>query len=298
MTADETDWLRGEGKRPRLVWSFATEGPLVAMHFARESGEVIAGDGVGGLYRLDRQGKLQGMTHAPGPIRELAWSDTGAGGLALVGDGRLCWLDGHLAFQGTIEQADPILGVALDPYGHYAVASLSSCANIVYDANRKLVRRFSSMQPLSKIEFLIQQPALLAITEYGMLCCHDFGGQPLWQQQLFANVGDFSFTGDGQSILLACYAHGIQCHNARGAQIGSYQLGGTVSKVSSSFVKGRIAAATVERSLHYLDAAGTIIWQTLVPDEVWALACDPFGHAVVCGFRSGRIVRIEWLKAE
>src|SRR5262245_6487984 len=104
MKASAADWVeRGEGKGPRQLWSFATEAPLVDMQFARETGEVLAADAVGGLYLIDRDGKLAGVTHGPSPIRAIAWSDTGSGGVALVGDNKLYWFDRRLAFHGWLE---------------------------------------------------------------------------------------------------------------------------------------------------------------------------------------------------
>lgn len=297
MTAEDADWLkRGEGRRPQPVWSFATEAPLAALQLARETGEVLAADEVGGLYHFDRRGKLINVTHGPSPVRALAWSDTGNGGLALIGEQKLYWFDRQLTSQGSIELDEPILAVACEAHGRYSAISLGSNANVIYDSNRKGVRRFMSTQPLAWLEFLIHTPALVAVAEYGLLCCHDFSGETVWQQQLFANVGDMALAGDGQTILLACFMHGIQCHNARGAQVGSYQVGGTVCKVSTSFDASRIAAATQERHFYYIDSDGDVIWQATLPDEVCRLVCDPLGNGVICGFQSGRILRIDWTR--
>jgi hypothetical protein len=295
MTADDPDWLRrGTGQSPRPVWSFNTAAPLAALEFARETGEVLAADTAGGLYHLDRHGQLLGQARGPAAIRALAWGETGSGGLALVGEEKLYWFDRGLVFQGWTELSVPILGVALDAHGNYAAVGLASGANLLYDAYRKLVRRFNSPQPLGNIRFLLYEPALVAATEYGLLCCHDFTGELQWQEQVFAGIGDLAITGDGQSILLACFSHGIQVHDGHGAQEGSYQLGGTVSKVATSFTAGHIAAATQERQFYFLDAHGQVLWQAPVPDEVVRVACEPQGPGVICGLRSGRIQKLDW----
>lgn len=293
--AGEGDWLsRGEGRRPQAAWSFATEAPLVALEFARETGETLAADEAGGLYRLDRKGKLVNVTHGPSPVRGLAWSDTGGGGVALIGNEKLYWFDRQLTFQGWIDQSEAVLSIALEPHGMYVAANLDSCTTALYDVNRKLVRRFRSVQPVKQMAFLLRSPALVQVTEYGLLCCQDFMGESLWQEQLFAHVGDLSITGDDQTMLLACYTHGIQSHDSRGARTGSYQMEGTVSKVSTSFDATRIAAATTERYFYYTNAEGRILWRTILPEEVCRLHCDPLGTAVICGMQSGRIVRLEW----
>jgi outer membrane protein assembly factor BamB len=299
MAAAGGEWIsQGSGRPPRLTWSFVTEAPLVALRYATESGATLAADEVGGLYHLDRNGKLVGLTRGPAPIRSLGWSDAGQGGVALVGEEKVYWFDQQLTFQGWIEHPEPVLSAALDAHGQYTAVSLSSCTTIIYDANRKVVRRFGTMQPQSSLTFLVQQPALLSVTEYGLLCCHQFDGEPLWQQQLYSNVGDMAVTGDGQTIYLACYSHGIQCHNGRGAQVGSYQVGGTVCRVAAGFVTGRLAAATVERHFYYIDSDGTVIWQATLPDDIRRLQCDPWGFGIVCGLQSGRIVRLDWNRTE
>lgn len=299
MAAAGAEWIKqGEGLTPQLSWSFLAEAPLVGLQYAWETGATLAADEVGGLYHLDRKGKLVGLTRGPSPIRALGWSHAGQGGIALVGEEKLHWFDHNLNFQGWVEHPEPILGAAIDAHGNYAAISTSSCTTLIYDSNRKVVRKFGTMQPQSSLRFLIHQPALLSVTEYGLLCCHQFDGEPLWQQQLYANVGDMAVTGDGQTILLACFSHGIQCHNGRGSQVGSYQVGGTVCRIATGFVSSKIAAATVERHFYYIDREGEVFWQATLPDDVCGLQCDPYGSGIICGLQSGRILRLDWSRTE
>ena len=292
---DGSDWLeQGEGKLPRLSWSLSTEAPLVALRLARETGEVLAADAIGSLYHIDRAGRIANITRGPSPIRAIAWSDTGSGGIALVGDEKLYWFNRRLLFQGWLEHSEPVLGLALEAHGNYAAVSFASGAVIIYDSNRKKVRRFSSLRPLVSMEFLVHRPALIGVAEYGLLCEHAFSGEEEWQEQLWSNVGDLSVTGDGKTIFMACYSHGIMCHDDQGRQVGSYQVGGTVSRVATSFIPGRIAAATMERHFYYIDADGQVEFQATLPDDVCRVFCDPSGKGVIVGLTSGRIMRLDW----
>lgn len=299
MNGDGDDWLsEGSGRSPRLTWSFSAEAPLVAIQHARETGETLAADAVGSLYMLDRQGKLVGVTRGPSPIRGISLSDTGNGGVALVGDNKLYWFDRQVHFLGHLEFDDGVQTVAVEAHGHYTAVGLNNCMTAIYDSNRKLVRRFGTLQPMIRLEFLVSEPAIVGVAEYGLLCCHTFGGQMVWQEKLWANVGDMAVTGDGQTIFLACYAHGVQCHNENGRQVGSYQVGGTPCRVATSYIPGRIAAATVERHFYYLNPEGQVIWQVELPDDICRILCEPFGKGVICGFQSGRIVRLDWAGRE
>ncbi len=211
-----------------------------------------------------------------------------------MGDEKLYWFNRKLLFQGWLEHAEPVLGVALEAHGNYAAVSLSSATTVIYDSNRKKVRRFHSLRPLVALEFLVHRPALVGVAEYGLLCEHAFTGQEEWQQQLWSNVGDLSVTGDGRTILLACYSHGIQCHDSQGRQVGSYQVAGTVSRVSTSFLPRRIVAATMERHFYYMDVDGQPEFTATLPDDVCRVFCDPCGTGVVLGLSSGRIMRLDW----
>lgn len=295
MTSGGPDWLReGTGSRPQLVWSVAVEAPLVALQLARETGDILAADAVGGLYLIDRQGKLANVTRGPSPVRAIGWSETGTGGISLVGDEKLYYFDRQLTFLGCLKHSEPILAIALESHGHYAAASLSSGNTVIYDSSHRFVRKFGTLQPLAALEFLVDRPGLVGVSEFGLLCCHDFTGEQEWQTKLWANVSEMCVAGDGQTIFLASFSHGIQRYDASGKQLESYRPGGTVCRISSSFVPSRIAAATMERQFLYLDREGQVLWQTALPDDVCRVLCEPFGKGVICGMQSGRIVRLDW----
>jgi hypothetical protein len=293
MTADGTGWVRSwQGQRPELAWSFTTEAPLVALDFARETGEVLAADEAGGLYRLDRSGRLAAVTHGPSPIRGIGWSDTGSGGVVLVGENRLFWYDRQLTFLGHLEAPAPVTALALESHARYAAVSLDDCQNVIYDAWQRPVRRFMSLQALIALAFLSRQPGIVGVAEYDLLCAFSFEGEQQWQEKLWAGVGEMALSGNDESILLACFGHGIQCHDSSGQQVGSYQLGGTVSRVATGYLSRKIAAATFERHFYYLANDGGIEWVAELPERPVRLACEPLESAVVCGLESGRIVRL------
>jgi hypothetical protein len=76
--------------------------------------------------------------------------------------------------------------------------------------------------------------------------------------------------------------------------VGSYQVGGTVARVSTSFLPGHIAAATLERHFYYIESDGQVDFQATLPDDVCRVFCEPSGKGVVVGLTSGRIMRLDW----
>ena len=288
-------WVeQGKGRSPRISWTTTTDAPLVAMRLARETGELLAADETGALYRIDPLGRIVSVTRAKSPIRRLVWSDTGNGGAMLVGDRTLYWFNEQLQFTGSMELVFRGVGLAIEAHGNYTSVSLGDTTNLIFDSNRKLLRYFSTSQPLSRLEFLLSQPALIGIAEYGLLCCVDFNGQPQWQEKLFGGVGDLAIQGVDEAILLASYALGIQCHDLEGQQDGSYQVGGTARQVAASLHASRIAVATQEGAILWMNTSGQVLWSGQSPEELLSLACEAQGRGLICGFRSGRISRIDW----
>lgn len=295
MIPEATQWIaNGSGVPPDIGWTFATEAPLVGLQLARETGDVLLADEAGSLYLLNRLGKISGLSRGPSPIRAIAWGDTGSGGVALVGEKSLYWFDRDLKFDKKILLSERANNVALDAHGHYAVVSLDNGTNLIFDSPRKPIHSFDTHEPLVHLGFLVREPGIIGVSEFGMLYKFNFKGEEIWRDNLWSNVGGLSISGNGKSILLACFAHGIQRYNGEGGNAGSYQLGETVSRLASSFGPYRMLAATVEKQIYWLDFKGRMLWAAPTPEEVIAAACDPLGTGAVCGFKSGHVLRLNW----
>ena len=290
-----SDWLSaGRGIEPQLRWSFATDSPMVAMALARETGEVLAGDTSGGLYLLDRRGRVATLTRGFHPLTALAWSDSGNGGAAAIGDSKLCRLTNRLEVAWSIDLPDVILCLAVDPFGQYVAAGLANGSNYVFDPQKKRVSTFETIRPLRFMRFLATEPTIVGAAEYGHLCCHQLTGEQIWSEKLWSNAGDMAVAGDGETILLAGFNHGIQLFDGQGTNRGSFVVEGTPNRVSMSFLPNRLVASTLEHHLYWLDSDGEMVWATVLPEEVCQVHCDPLGNWFVCGFVSGRITRLDW----
>lgn len=294
MTAGTPDWLKtGRGAQPAQRWSFAADARLTDLRLARESGDVLAADESGGLYLLDRRGRVVSLTRTSHTLRLLAFSDTGQAGAAVVDESEIVWIDARLQFRWKRPLPDDAVGLAMDAHGTHVVVTLANGQNIIYDADKKKVATFESLRPLRFVQFLTTEPGILAAADYGFFARYTLLGQPTWSERLFSTVADLSATGDGGSIVLAGLACGLQVFDEDGAAQGSFVLDGTAHLASTTFLKKRIAAATMERQVLCLDAEGSLKWLVHAPDDVVRLQIAPLGDWVVCGFAGGRIVRLD-----
>lgn len=293
--SSDAQWIRsGRGIGPSVKWTFGTEGPLSGVQLARESGEVLASDETGGLYRLDRKGQYAAVTRTREPIRQVALSDDGEVAAAIVGENSLHCFNRQLKTEWQIELPSQCLAIAMNPYGQYIAVSLTEAGNVIYDVKKRRVARFDSIRPLTHLRFVTTEPTLMAAADHGLLCCVSLGGERLWEEKVWSNVGSMAITGDGELIYLATYAHGIQVFDGDGDSVGSYVVEGAVKQIAASYEPHRVVASTLERHLYLLDPDGEMLWAARTPQDVAQLACDPLGEFVVCGFADGHVVGLDW----
>lgn len=288
-------WITaGQGTPPRVLWSVSSDAPLVSCSLQRESEQLIIADTSGGLYSITKGGRIDSVVRGPTPIRALAMSDVGQGGACLVGDNLAYFFTPRLEFRNAIELPDSPLALAVEAHGRFAAVSLANGSTVILDGPRKPIVQFETVRPLIELEFLVGKPALVGIADYGLICCHDFRGEQIWQEKLWANAGDFCTSGDGKIILLASFSHGLQRYDRSGNNVGSYQLEGTVNRVSCSFDGLAMTASTVEGYLYWISSEGDLIWGGQAPEPIAKIICDPLGTGIYCGFESGKILRLTW----
>lgn len=295
MSVSEPKWLRdGQGRPPTLRWVFATEAPLVAMDLGRESGEVLAADETGGLYRISRRGELLTVSRGLRGVRAVAWSDTNAAGAVIAGDRKVFRLNGALEAEWSVGLPEAALGVAVTPFGRQTAISLANGGNLVLGEQSEQLSIFETIRPLKWIQFLATQPTLIGAAEYGQVCAHRVNGEKLWSEKCFTSLGEMCAAADGETILLAGLNQGLLSLDGDGETGDSFLVEGTVTRVSCSCDAEYIAAATLERQLYWLDSDGQLLWATEVDEEIVRVICDPLGEWLLVGFKSGHLLRLDW----
>ena len=296
MSMSEPLWLRdGQGTPPTLRWVFALEAPLVAMDLGRESGEILAADESGGLYRIGRRGELLKSSNGLRGVRVVAWSDTNAVGAVIAGDRKVIRLNGNLEAEWSVGLPEAALGIALAPFGRQMAISLANGGNLVLGEQSEQLSIFETARPLKWIQFLANKPVLVGAAEYGQVCAHRINGERLWSEKCFASLGEMCAAADGETVLVAGFNQGIQSFDGDDGSTGdSYLIEGTVGRVSCSFNAKRIAAATLERQLYWLKSDGRLLWSTVLDEEIVRVICDPLGEWLLVGLRSGHILRLDW----
>jgi hypothetical protein len=298
MNGGLADWLvtTGRGERPTLRWSFSVDAELVDVRMSRETGEVIAADESGGLYLLDRRGQVKALTRTKHKIQGLAWSDTGSAGVAILDDRYVGWFDHNLQFQWIRDLPDQILSIGVDSYGTHVAVGQADAINLIYSHANTRASRFETVRPIRFIQFLTNSPEVIVASEYGFAGRYSLQGIPAWTTKLWSTVGELAATGDGKSIFLAGFAQGIQAFDGQNGETrGTFIADGTVGLVTCGFVKRKIVASTLERTIFGVDDAGNPLWNVTAPDDIKRIILSPLADYMICGFSSGRIMRFDMM---
>lgn len=295
MSKAHPEWLKsGTGLPPRVAWSFGTDAELTCMEMARESGEIFAVDASGGVYRINRLGKVQSVSRGLHNVDFVRWCDTGDAGLVVADKRLFSIVDRELHVLWTSKAPWPILAGSIDSFGQNVAVSLEDSNTVLFGVDKNKTGQFTTTKPLNFLHFVSGKPGLIGAAEYGHLCRHKLDGDELWSEKTWSTVGDMSISGDGKKIFVAQFAHGIQSFDARGDTLSNYVVEGTPSRLSVSFFGERLVVCTVERHLYWLDSDGALLWAAETPDEIVSLKCDPLGEWLIVGFKGGRIVRLDW----
>ena len=287
-------WLRGEGRRPTWHWAFRPDGLVAASAHAKETGETYVLDDAGHLYRVSRGGQLAGVNRPPDDIQHIAWADDGSLGAAIVGERGLMTITQELKVRWTVELPDDILAIAVDPHGHYVIASLADGGNLIYSLRRRKVAAFSTIRPIAHWQFLCHEPLLIGAAEHGLLCCHTLGGERIWEEKILSTCGSMASAGDGRRTLMASFTHGVQVFDEIGETVGAYMVEGASSRCRCSYTAERMLALTLERQAFWMDEDGDILWTTTLPEDPLDGQVDPLGDWAMISMPGEGVCKFGW----
>lgn len=295
MAESYADWASdGVGTAPEVHWTFCAESRLRQVSLAWEADEVWAADDAGGLYAFDADGRLRQLTRGFPNISGLSCAATGNCAAIAFDEKKVAIVDRSLSVNWSMSLYDKIVGIACDPFGRHIAVALANRDLRVYTTNRRRLAEIEVVRPLRFLQFSTTDPTLIGAAEDGHLAAFQMTGKLLWEQRLFATCGDMAASGDLSTVLLAGFAHGIQRFQGTGANRGAFIVEGTPGKIAVSYDGSRIAAATLEKQIYWMDRSGNLRWGSETPEEVVSLHVGATGSSVIVGFAGGGITRLNW----
>jgi len=295
MGTPELQWLSdGPGRPPRLRWSFVLDAPLQSLAHSGEAGSLLAADQSGGLYLFDRSGQVRTMMRGFQQIHNLAWSRRGSAGIAILGENRVVALTPALKIEWSVDLSEAATSAAVSPFGEHYVVSLANGMNHILRSDRKQLAKFETERPVHFSQFLETETDLIVCAQYGFIARYNFQGAPAWRNKTFSNVGQLATTANGSLLALAMFSHGVQKFDRYGETSGRFELEGTPHLIGANAAGNRLAIATLENHIYWIDEKGALLWATSAPETIRALVVASVGENLYVGLQSGRIMNLYW----
>jgi hypothetical protein len=277
----------------RKLWSHTHTAAWRGLAQTREHGLTLAWDANHALHLFNSRGRPQAQWQCPGEIIDAACADDG-GSFAAVGVQGQAWL---LAPDLTIrwERRVPsrTAAVALEAFGcRVAVADGSGTLHLLDHQGRTLWQALNP-RPLRHLAFIPEQPRLVVSADFGLVASYDAAGQCVWRDGLVAHVGSLAVSGDGSSLVLACYSEGLCCYHNNDPKTRRFLPDTAPAHRAALSYDGKTLITTDRESVvAWRNADGSIRREMKCAAKPVALALDALGESAVLAFADGTITGI------
>lgn len=269
--------------------SWFASGLLKSCSLMREKQRIVVLDDSNGICVLTPRGELLAQRRAPKEVIALATDDVGERLAAASRTGEIWWLDDELQIQHESRILFVPIAAAMDSHGNYLVVAGADGRNVLIDREGRKVSEFQARTGLTFLTFNPVDGAIVGADEQGYLCSHRFDGALEWETRHGANIGGLAIDGDGSTILLACFAHGLARYGGDGKKHGVYRYEHAPAMVCIDYQGSRIITASLERTLTELTYEGTLRGSRILLERPIAMALDALGRYLVLGFAHGEV---------
>jgi WD40 repeat protein len=261
---------------------------------ARERDWLLALDGQDGLFLFNHAGAIQAQRPSPVPVAAVCCSKDGSacaigGSQAAV----VCWLAPDLAPRWQRPLPQRATAIALEPLGRYvAVADAGSTLHLL-DARGRTVWQATPPRPLAHLAFVPEKAVLFGVADFGLVLCFGAAGECLWRDVLVAHVGSLAVSGDGESLLLACFSDGLYRYSTANPKQQRIPLDSACHLAALSYAGDCLLTAGQDGRVCWRERDGAIRDQISFDGSVAALALSALGDYGIVGLTDGTLHRIE-----
>jgi len=277
----------------RTLWTLSLPTRPRGLALARERDAVLVWDDNHWLYVLNNAGKRQAQFQPPAAIGAAACAEDGSAFAVGGAGGELWFLAPDLSIRWQESLPDTVTAVALDPYGQYLAVADSRGNLRIFDRLGRPVAQATCPRPLRFLAFVPQAPLLVGSSDFGLVVCYDAHLVQMWRDVLVINVGSLAVSGDGESIVLACFTEGLQRYSRIGKPQGRLPVPEAAGGAALSYDGRLILGAGLSTRVFLLDAAGQVINTHDLGRPIVAASLSPLGDRAVAVLKDGQVVCID-----
>jgi len=278
----------------RLHWSQTIPAPLRGLSLARERDWLLALDGQDDLFLFNRVGAIQAQRPSPVPVAAACCAEDGSA--CAVGGSQaavVCWLAPDLAPRWQRSLPQRATAIALEPLGRYVAVADAGCTLHLLDARGRTVWQATTPRPLVYLAFVPEKAVLIGAADYGLVLCFGAAGECLWRDGLVAHVGSLAVSGDGESLLLACFSDGLYRYSTAGPKQQRIPLHTACHLAAVSYAGDCLLTASQDGRVSRRERDGSLRDQISFDSPVVALALSALGDYGIVGLVDGTLRRVD-----
>jgi WD40 repeat protein len=284
-----------------LRWSQTVPAPLRGLILARESETILAWDGQDNLFLFNDTGTIQARRPSPGPVAAAGCAEDGSAyvvaagetGVSPVGGSMICWLAPDLTPRLLRALPQRATAVAVEPLGRrVAVADAGGTLHLMDARGRKLWRA-TTPRPLHHLAFVPEKPVLIGVADFGLVLCFGASGECLWRDGLVAHVGSLAVSGDGKSVLLACFSDGLYRYSTDGPEQQRIPLETPCHFAALSYDGERLFTLGRQPCVCLRDSKGGLRVQINLDAPAVAASLGALADYALVGLANGAILRFD-----
>jgi len=254
----------------------------------------LAWDGQDGLFLFNHAGAIQAQRPSPVPIATACSADDGSA--YVVGASQVplvSWLAPDLAPRWQRPLPQRVTALALDPLGQYVAVADAGCTLHLLDQRGHTLWKATTPRPLSHLAFVPEKAVLVGAADFGLVLCFGATGECLWRDGLVAHIGSLAVSGDGGSILLACFGDGLVRYNLAKPQQERIPLDAACHLAALSYSGDCLFTAERNNRLCLREKDGTLRDPFSLDAPAASLAVGALGDYGMVGLAGGTILRLD-----
>ncbi len=261
---------------------------------AREAGHVLVRDDRHWLYLLNASGSRQAQLRAPKDLTASACADNGSALVVGGKEGELWSLAPDLMPRWNCSLGKRVEGLAVSPLGDYVAAADAGGNLSLLTRKGNLVWKVQTPRPLKFLAFVPEEPFLAGSADFGLVMVIDAKGATVWRDGLVAHVGALSTSGDGSSIVLACYTDGLYRYGVAGPKSERQPLPDACRLAALGYDGRSVLTAGLLSSVALLDRQGRVQGEQKLEAPATALALGALADRAIIGTAAGLVQCSRW----
>ena len=127
----------------------------------------------------------------------------------------------------------------------------------------------------------------------GLVACLDLKGNWTWRDGLVVHIGSLAVSGNGDTVLLACFTEGLRRYTVTGKNLGRLAAAEPCRLAALSFDGRLVLAAGLSNRLLLLDAEGRTLAMHPLDQPATALALGALGEQAYAALPDGRVIALD-----